>query len=112
MEVKNFTNTIKTILIKPASPKIDILWINFHLELKGHLFRKIVINIFAILILIFFTSPMAILNLVGLKYIGNLFNGFELQYIIQTLVVGINNLLLLLIDLGTSWEKPTSKSIY
>ena len=62
MEIKNYTNKIKTILVNPASPKIDILWMNFHLDLKGHLLRKIIINFFAIIILLFFTSPMAILN--------------------------------------------------
>lgn len=101
-----------TILIKPAPLPMDVLYCNFHLTLKKHLIRKILINILMLLLLVFCTTPMSILQIVGLEQIQSLVHGFEFQYVTLGLVVGVNSLLLLLIDLSAEWERHTSKAHY
>lgn len=55
---------------------------------------------------------MSVLQIVGLQVIQSILNGVELQYLTLGLVVGVNSLLLLLIDLGAEWERHTSKALY
>ena len=69
-------------------------------------------NLLAMLLLFFCTTPMAIIQILGLKFISGLFDGFELEFITLMLVVGVNSLLLLLIDLAAEWERHASKSLF
>ena len=117
-EIKENMNIIVDQLIEP----IDIIWVNIGGEKGLYVFRRIFLNLFLLILLIFFTTPMGfvgafkkvdkyeILEFKWLKVIP--FGYILVTYVIPLLIIGINLLLIIAIDYICRFEKHYTHSNY
>ena len=117
-EIKENMNILVDQLIEP----IDIIWVNIGGDKGLYVFRRIFLNLSLLLLLIFFTTPMGfvgafkkvdkykILEFKWLKVIP--FGYILVTYIIPLLIIGINLVLIFVIDYICRFEKHYTHSNY
>ena len=110
------------ILVDQIIEPIDIVWVNIGGDKGLFVFRRIILNLSLLLLLIFFTTPMGfvgafkkvdkyqILEFKWLKVIP--FGYILVTYIIPLLIIGINLILIFAIDYICRFEKHYTHSNY
>ena len=118
IEIKQNMNILVDQIIEP----IDIVWVNIGGDKGLYVFRRIFLNLSLLALLIFFTTPMGfvgafkkvdkykILEFKWLKVIP--FGYILVTYIIPLLIIGINLILIFVIDYICRFEKHYTHSNY
>jgi hypothetical protein len=110
------------IVITKAPEPIDINWLNMKGLVATNSMRRVLLNLIAILVLFFLTTPTMLFHQIASIGSTNLFKfdwlakyslGSALaSYLPPLIILGLNQILLLLIDLMARWEKHTTFSDY
>ena len=115
---KKYMNLMVDQIIEPN----DIIWANIGIERSSYVFRKILLNLITLVLLVFFTTPMSFLRtvkkidtfkLLEFSWLLYIPNGYILRtYIVPFLIIGINLLIIVVIDILCRLEKHFTYSNY
>ena len=114
-EIKQNMNILVDQLIEP----IDIIWVNIDEDKGLYILRRVFLNLALLVLLIVFTTPMGLVSafkkvdkyeILEFKWIP--FGYVLVRYIIPLLIIGINLLLIIVIDYICRFEKHYTHSNY
>jgi len=107
-------------MVNIASDPIDIMWENLGGSTRGvFIFRRLILHALTILVIIFISTPTAMLS--TLKYIDVFgfapFDFDKMPIFVKNnfpplIILGINQIILMLIDLSSIAEKHETHSLY